>query len=124
MTTRGPYAPALEMAMLGVVPEGTPARGSDALDAPLGTGPFKLRIFERDDRVILDRNPAQSGAGCKCGEGIVFKVVPDPTVRALELVEHICDLAPNDIQPDLLPYLRARDRLAASSLRRARPTGT
>ncbi len=111
MNTRGPYAPALEMAMLGVVPDGTPARGSDEMDAPSGTGPFKLRAFERDDRVVLDRNPAQSAPAANAVRGIVFKVVPDPTVRALELVEHICDLAPNDIQPDLLPYLRSRDGL-------------
>ena len=111
MTTRGPYAPALEMAMLGVVPDGTPGRGSDELDAPSGTGPFKLRAFERDDRVVLDRNPAQSAPAANAVRGIVFKVVPDPTVRALELVEHICDLAPNDIQPDLLPYLRSQDGL-------------
>ena len=32
-------------------------------------------------------------------------------MRALELVEHMCDLAPNDIQADLLPYLRAQDGL-------------
>ena len=38
-------------------------------------------------------------------------MVPDPTVRVLELVEHNCDLAPNDIQPDLLPYLRSQDGL-------------
>src|ERR1019366_8219252 len=98
MTTRGPYAPALEMAMLGIVPDGTPAEGSKALDAPPGTGPFKLLDFERDDRVVLDRNPARLTSGTNAVNGIAFKVVPDPTVRALELVEHICDLAPNDIQ--------------------------
>ncbi len=56
MTTRGPYAPALEMAMLGIVPVGTPGRNSGALDAPSGTGPFKLRNFARDDRVVLERS--------------------------------------------------------------------
>ena len=111
MTTRGPYAPALEMAMLGIVPEGTPGRSSSALDAPPGSGPFKLLDFERDDRVVLDRNRTREAAGANAVAGIVFKVVPDPTVRALELVEHICDLAPNDIQPDLLPYLRSKDGL-------------
>jgi peptide/nickel transport system substrate-binding protein len=111
MTTRGPYAPALEMGMLGIVPDATPGRNSNALDAPSGTGPFKVREFERDDRVVLDRNPAQSPSGANAVKGIVFKVVPDATVRALELVEHICDLAPNDIQPDLLPYLRRQDGL-------------
>ncbi len=111
MTTRGPYAPALEMAMLGIVPEETPGHNTNALDAPPGTGPFKLRSFERDDRVVLDRNPTQAPSDANAVKGIIFKVVPDPTVRALELVEHICDLAPNDIQPDLLPYLRAQDGL-------------
>ncbi|HLI81967.1 MAG TPA: ABC transporter substrate-binding protein, partial [Candidatus Binataceae bacterium] len=108
LTTRGPYAPALEMAMLGIVPDGAPARSSNGLDAPIGSGPFKLLEFERDDRVVLAR--ARS-APANAVEGIVFKVVPDPTVRALELVERICDLAPNDIQADLLPYLRAHSGL-------------
>jgi peptide/nickel transport system substrate-binding protein len=111
MTTRGPYAPALEMAMLGIVPEGAPSRGANALAAPVGTGAFMLRDFSRDDRIVLMRNPARPAPALDAIRGIVFKVVPDPTVRALELVEHICDLAPNDIQPDLLPYLRAQDGL-------------
>jgi peptide/nickel transport system substrate-binding protein len=110
MTTRGPYAPALEMAMLGIVPDGTPGRRASALDAPPGSGPFKLLDFERDDRVVLAR-PARLAPVTNAVNGIVFKLVPDPTVRALELVEHICDLAPNDIQPDLLPYLRSKDGL-------------
>ena len=113
MTTSGVYAPALEMAMLGIVPDGTPGRIPGALDAPPGTGPFKLREFERDDRAILERSGAS--AENKAVRGIVFKVVPDPTVRALELVEGVCDLAPNDIQPDLLPYLRAQNGLAVIS---------
>jgi peptide/nickel transport system substrate-binding protein len=109
MTTRAPYAPTLEMAMLGIVPEGTPARG--VLATPLGSGPFKLLDLQRDDRVILDRNPAHTPPDAHAVNGIVFKVVPDPTVRALELVERTCDLAPNDIQADLLPYLRAQPGL-------------
>lgn len=110
MTTRGPYAPALEMAMLGIVPDGTPAPGAAARTAPPGSGPFKLLDFERDDRVVLDRSPTHKPAP-DAVQGIIFKVVPDPTVRALELVEHVCTLAPNDIQPDLLPYLRAQKGL-------------
>ncbi len=34
MTTRGPYAPALEMAMLGIVPDATPGQYTSALAAP------------------------------------------------------------------------------------------
>jgi peptide/nickel transport system substrate-binding protein len=98
------------MAMLGIVPDGTPARSSNGLESPPGSGPFKLLELERDDRVVLDRNPVRN-APSNAINGIVFKVVPDPTVRALELVEHICDLAPNDIQVDLLPYLRSKPDL-------------
>ncbi|HLX38493.1 MAG TPA: ABC transporter substrate-binding protein [Candidatus Binataceae bacterium] len=107
MTTNGPYAPALEMAMLGIVPDGSPTQANGLLTPP-GSGPFKLRELERDDRVVLERS---GSAPANAIEGIVFKVVPDPTVRALELVEGICDLAPNNIQSDLLPYLRAQPGL-------------
>ena len=109
MTTRGPYAPALEMAMLGIVPDGTPPLGA-RLIAPPGTGAFQVQGFERDERVVLIRNPARR-VFADAVEGIVFKVVPDPTVRALELVKQNCDLAPNNIQPDLLPYLRKQKDL-------------
>ena len=38
-------------------------------------------------------------------------MVPDPTVRALELAEGVCDLAENNIQPDLIGYLGMRPDL-------------
>ncbi len=110
MTTRRPYAPALEMAMLGIVPQGTPARATRALEAPPGTGPFRLLQFVRDEKVVLGRNPYRPAGPSQIG-GIVFKIVPDPTVRALEMAGGTCDLAENNIQPDLLDYLSGRPDL-------------
>jgi peptide/nickel transport system substrate-binding protein len=112
MTTRGPYAPALTMAMLDVVPDGTPSRGPRTPDVPAGTGPFRIVGFERDERVVVDRNPFHAAPAADAITGIEFKVVPDPTVRALELTENICDLAENNIQPDLIPYLERQKRLS------------
>jgi ABC-type transport system substrate-binding protein len=111
MTTRAPYAPALTMATLGIVPAGTPAvaAGSGALTP--GSGPFELAAFARDDRVVLRRNPYRPPVHGAVG-GIVFKVVPDPTVRALELTKGVCALAENNIQPELLGYLGRQSRLA------------
>ena len=59
---------------------------------------------------MLARNPDRAHAPGDI-PGIVFKVVPDPTVRALELAEGVCDLAENNIQPDLLGYLGMRPDL-------------
>jgi len=104
MRTRRPYAPALEMAMLGIVPDGTPVTVRGTLGAPPGSGPFAVAAFTRDEQVVLRRNPYRPAAAGS-PRGIVFKIVPDPTVRALELAEGICDLAENNIEPDLLGYL-------------------
>jgi peptide/nickel transport system substrate-binding protein len=111
ITTKRPYAPALEIAAYGVVPEGTPPPGKRTGTAPPGSGPFRLLRFARDEAVVLARNPYREyplgGA-----PGIVLKIVPDATVRTLELTEGICDFAENDsIQPDLIPYLAAQPEL-------------
>ncbi|HVB82511.1 MAG TPA: ABC transporter substrate-binding protein [Candidatus Binataceae bacterium] len=110
MTTKGPYAPALEMATMGIVPAGTPLPGKGVSRWPAASGAFEIASFSRDEALVLARNPARTRAP---GEipGIVFKVVPDPTVRALELAEGVCDLAENNIQPDLLGYLGMRPDL-------------
>ncbi|HVC44500.1 MAG TPA: ABC transporter substrate-binding protein [Candidatus Binataceae bacterium] len=111
MTTRRPYAPALEMAMLGIVPADTPAPGAGAAIAPAGSGPFALADFRRDESVTLARN-AYSSYAAGGVPGIVFKIVPNATVRVLELAEGICDFTENDgVQPELIPYLAAKPDL-------------
>jgi peptide/nickel transport system substrate-binding protein len=113
MTTKGPYSPALEMATMGIVPAGTPLPGKDAARWPAASGAFEIASFSRDEALVLARNPARPRAPGDIA-GIVFKVVPDPTVRALELAEGVCDLAENNIQPDVLGYLGMRPDLVIS----------
>jgi peptide/nickel transport system substrate-binding protein len=111
MRTRRPYAPALTMATLGIVPAGSPLPNKDVAMAPPGSGPLRLAGFARDEAVILAHNsyhPHPLGAL----PGLALKVVPDPTVRVLELTEGVCGFAENDaIQADLIPYLAAQPRL-------------
>jgi peptide/nickel transport system substrate-binding protein len=111
MTTRAPYAPALAMATLGIVPAGTPAAPAAGGALTPGSGPFEFVSYARDDRVVLRRNPYRPSPR-RGVRGIVFKVVPDPTVRALELTKGVCDLAENNIQPELLGYLERKPWLA------------
>jgi len=111
MRTRRPYAPALTMATLGVVPAGSPISNKAAFAAPPGTGPLRLASFARDEAVILARNPYYAHPA-NVLSGLVLKVVPDPTVRVLELTEGVCGFAENDaLQAELIPYLIAQPRL-------------
>jgi peptide/nickel transport system substrate-binding protein len=113
ITVAHPYAPAVEIATEGIVPAGTPlpAQGSGA--APVGSGPFKMVVYSRDEAIRLERNPyyPHPAGGV---ESILFKIVPDPTVRALELAEGVCDFSGNNIQNDVLPWLAAHRSLEIS----------
>ena len=86
MTTRYPYAAALEMGLLDVIPYGTPANPSSKLQAPPGSGPFVVKSFARDEAVTLVRNRFHSSASA-APAGLIFKIVPDATVRALDDVD-------------------------------------
>src|SRR5262249_52287905 len=112
LRTQRPYAPALESAMIGIVPAGTPLPGNAGVP-PSGAGPFKIVRVARDEAVVLERNPFRADAR-DAPPGVLFKVVPDPTVRVLELMEGICDLSENNIDAYVLPYLRRQSNLAVS----------
>ena len=92
--------------MQGIVPAGTPLPAKSAAAGPPGSGPFEMLSYRRDESVTLARNPYRTAAPAAARE-ILFKVVPDPTVRALELAEGICDLSGNNIEADVLPWLAA-----------------
>jgi len=113
MTVAHQYSPALEMATEGIVPAGTPPPARGSVAAPVGSGPFAMVAYSRDESLRLVRNryyPHSPDAA----ESIFFKIVPDPTVRALELAEGVCDFSPNNIQLDVLPWLAAHQSLEIS----------
>jgi peptide/nickel transport system substrate-binding protein len=108
-TTRGPFAAALELATLGIVPAGTPARGPRGI-SPLGSGPFRVALFKRDEAVVLKRNPWRPYQPL-APRAIVFKVVPDAIVRVLELIKGLSDFAENNVPAQMLGYLQERHAL-------------
>ena len=113
MTTARPYAPALEMATEGIVPAGTPLPSKASAAAPIGSGPFQMAAYARDEAVRLERNP-YSPHPPGAPQSILFKIVPDPTVRALELAEGVCDFSGNNIEYDVLPWIARRRFLKVS----------
>lgn len=99
-----PYAPFLDAAPLGIVPAGTPTDRS-AKDSLMGSGPFSLEEFVPGEKVILKANPAY-WEGKPPVPGLVFKIIPDAMIRALEFKKAAIDFLQNDIEPDMLPWIR------------------
>lgn len=88
--------------VMSIVPAGT---GADAARHPIGSGPYRLAEFVPDDHVTLSPFPG-AYRGRPANDGLVFKVVPDDTMRGLELRNRSVDLVVNDLSPDLVETLR------------------
>jgi len=100
-----PHAPFLESSMIGIVPAGSPPDGERGKSAPAGTGPFSLEEFRAGEQVVLKANPSY-WEGRPSVSGLVFKIIPDAIVRALEFKKGTVDFLQNDIEPDMLPWLK------------------
>ena len=94
MTTAHPYAPALELATEGIVPAGTPLPVRQTAPARSAAVRFRwsrtraMKPFGSSaTRTIRIRRAA--------AQSILLKIVPDPTVQALELAEGVCDFSGN-----------------------------
>ncbi len=113
MTTARPYAPALELAKEGIVPAGTPLPARQDRAGPIGSGPFEMVEYSRDEAIRLERNPYYPHPSA-AAQSILLKIVPDPTVQALELAEGVCDFSENYVEDDVLPWLAAHQSIEIS----------
>jgi peptide/nickel transport system substrate-binding protein len=92
--------------VMGIVPSGTPA----GAPARVGAGPYRFVRMQADDRVELAPN-ADYFAGPPSNAGVVLRVIPDDTMRGLELRTGALDLVVNDIAPDIVRTLQREDRM-------------
>lgn len=88
--------------VMPIVPNGA---GAGLRDTPIGTGPYRFVSFAVDDRVVLAPF-ADYFDGAPLNGGVVIKVVPDDTMRGLELRKGTVDLVVNDLAPDTVYQLR------------------
>jgi len=87
------------------VPPVVPAGAGDALRTlPIGTGPYRFVRHDVDDRLILSAFDGYWD-GLPHNAGIVMKVIPDDTMRGLELRKGTIDLVVNDLPPDIVHQL-------------------
>ena len=89
--------------VMGIVPAGT---GAEAARRPIGSGPFTLAEFVPDDHVTL-LPFSKYYKGPPRNRGLTFRVVPDETMRGLELRKGSVDLVVNDLSPDLVHGLES-----------------
>lgn len=93
--------------VVSIVPDGS---GPELRTHPIGTGPYRFVSAAADDRVVLARfdgyfrGPAENA-------GIVLRILPDDTMRGLELRHGGVDVVINDVPPDLVHALDGRDGL-------------
>jgi peptide/nickel transport system substrate-binding protein len=106
-TLKEPFASFPINLVMGIVQAGS---GDANARRPIGTGPYKLARFVPDDRVELAAFP-QYFRGAPKNSGVVLKVVPDDTMRGLELRKGTVDLIVNDLAPDIVWQLREEGRL-------------
>jgi peptide/nickel transport system substrate-binding protein len=88
-----------------VLPPIVPADSGDRMrTSPVGTGPYRFVRYDTDDRIVLS---AFEGFwnGRPRNAGIVVKVIPDDTMRGLDLRKGATDLVINDLPADIVHQL-------------------
>jgi peptide/nickel transport system substrate-binding protein len=109
-TLTEPFA-AFPLQLTGVPPI-VPADAGDSLQTlPIGTGPYRFVRYEPDETLVLSAFE-QYWDGPPNNRGIVMKVVPDDTMRGLELRKGTTDLVVNDLPPDIVYQLEKSGQFA------------
>ena len=93
--------------VMGIVQAGS---GTANAQTPIGTGPYKLVSYRPDDRIVLARFDEYFNGPAK-NPGLVLKVVPDDTMRGLELRKGTVDLVVNDVTPDIVWQMQREGKL-------------
>ncbi|MGH9333511.1 MAG: ABC transporter substrate-binding protein, partial [Vicinamibacteria bacterium] len=89
-TLEKPYAPLLSYLDVGIVPRGA--------TAPVGTGPYRLKRWDRGSKIVLEANP--DFWGVRPGiEAIEMVIVPDNTARAQAFEAGDLDLIQSPLSP-------------------------
>jgi len=87
-----------------------PADGGPSLrEFPIGTGPYRFVRYAVDDQVELSAFEGYWD-GLPQNAGVILRIIPDDTMRGLELKKGSADLTINDVPPDIA-YQLERDGL-------------
>ncbi len=105
-----PSASFAESLTVGILPEDAGKERGRFAQKPIGTGPFAFVEFAPDERITLKAFKEHFG-GKPAFDLLVFKILPEETIRVLELESGGVDFIQNSFSPDLLPRLANNKRL-------------
>jgi peptide/nickel transport system substrate-binding protein len=95
---------AMQLVPIPIVPDG---RSAEMKTHPIGTGPYKFARYAVDDQLVLSAfNDYFEGP--PANRGLILKVIPDDTMRGLELRKKSVDVTINDMSPDIVHGLESR----------------
>ncbi|MFQ5854072.1 MAG: ABC transporter substrate-binding protein [Anaerolineae bacterium] len=105
ITLKHPFAPFLSVLTdrAGMIrsPAAVQKFGEDYTRNPVGTGPFKLGEWVKDDHLTVERNENYWREGLPYLDRVVFRVIPDSTARLTALrtgdIDILDEVAPKDI---------------------------
>jgi peptide/nickel transport system substrate-binding protein len=86
-----------------IVPDGA---GESLSTMPIGTGPYRFTRYAVDERLELAAFD-EYYAGRPANVGVVLKIIPDDTMRGLELRKGTVDVVINDMPPDIVHQLES-----------------
>jgi peptide/nickel transport system substrate-binding protein len=99
---REPFAPILTNLNVPILKEGA---GPEAARRPVGTGPFRLVRYRKDEDLLLE-GFGRHFRGPSGVRWLRLKIIPSETARLLELLKGSVDLIVNDLSPDQIARLR------------------
>ena len=105
-----PSAAFAESLMVGIVPKSAGGAGKTFASRPVGSGPFRFERFKPDERITLAAYPEYFG-GAPRFDRLIFRIIPEETIRILELESGGLTIIQNAFSPDILPRLAANPRL-------------
>ena len=88
--------------------------GRDFVDHLIGSGPFQFVSQVVDESIVLRRNPDWFGGEVGI-EMLRFKIVPDATVRVLEVMHGSADITQNDIPLHVIQRLNKQEDLKVAT---------
>lgn len=101
-----PFAPFVGNLTFGIVPDGS----GGLSEHPVGSGPFRFSYRHRGADLALVRNDTYFDKPALLS-GVKFKIVPEETVRLLELSKGNLHMVTSPIMPAMLPWLEGRKNI-------------